>query len=229
MASRYLHLVLSYRRAVEAGVLEVHRPAFLLGAVAPDLVAVYREKQRTHYTVHLGTTWEYRFRASERAFASFWECSPSHWWLYQGYRHHLLLDSAWLTTCGRRAVVRLPYQRAVGAAHTGLAQYYEMTAFDAFHRSSADSQEVQQAYYTLARADNRILPAFLDPGALDTTLGLLSASLSHRSPGFEGRILKRRDAHRFLLWAAALDVPCAPTTASRITDTPASLLAEDNL
>ena len=46
--------------------------------MAPDLVAVHREKRGTHYTVHLGITWEYRFRAFERAFAGFRERSPSH-------------------------------------------------------------------------------------------------------------------------------------------------------
>ena len=126
-------------------------------------------------------------------------------------------------------MARLLCQQAVGAAHGGLAQYYdEMTAFDAFHRSSAKPQEVQQAYSTLARADHRILPAFLDPGALDTARELLSASLSHRSLGFEGQILKKRDAQRFLLRAAALKAPREPTTASGSAKIPASSLTEDN-
>ncbi len=105
MPSHYLHLILSYQRATQAGleaqaaIAGERRPAFLLGAVAPDAVAVHGDKRRTHYAVHAGIVWGYRFSAFEQEFADYRERSVLHQYFYRGYKFHLLLDDAWMSEC----------------------------------------------------------------------------------------------------------------------------------
>ncbi len=203
MPSHYLHLILSYQRAAETGIADERCSAFLLGAVAPDAVAVHRDKRRTHYAVHVGVTWGFRFPAFERGFVDYRERSILHRYFYLGYKYHLLLDDAWLRECGHRAVCRLAIRRLTGSANGRLAQYYhEMSQFDAFHRSSVDRSVLQDAYACLARADFDLLPEFLEPEALNSILGHLSNTMSQRMSHFDGQILQARDADRFLFRAS---------------------------
>ena len=210
MPSPYLHLILSYQRTTETG-LEAQAaiagercPAFLLGAVAPDAVAVHGDKRRTHYAVHAGIVWGYRFLVFEQEFADYRERSVLHQYFYRGYKFHLLLDDAWMRECLHRAVFRLVIRRLAGGAN-GRAQYYhEMSQFDAFHRSSVGPTVLQDAYTCLARADFDLLPEFLERDALGSVLEHLSSTMSQRAPHFDGQILRARDAERFLARVAQL-------------------------
>jgi hypothetical protein len=202
-----LHLIQSYPRVAQAGIADACCSAFLLGTVAPDAVAVHRDKHRTHYTIHAGLTWGYRFWGFEREFASYRTCSNLHEWFYRGYRYHLFVDDAWLRACGHRAVFRVMVGRLTGNGNGRAAQYYhEMSRFDAFHRSSADPSVFRDAYACLLRADLDLLPEFLDRDALHAMLEYLTRTASETSPRFGGRILRAGDIERFLQRVSELPI-----------------------
>ena len=199
MPSHYLHLILSYRRVTETDISGEQRSAFLLGAVAPDAVAVHRDKRRTHYAVHAGITWGFRLPAFEQEFAGYRERSVLHQCFYRGYKYHLLLDDAWMRGCLHRVMFRLMIRRLTGDANGRVQYYHEMSQFDAFHRSSVAHNVLQDAYACLAQADFDLLPEFLERDALSVILEHLSSTMSQRISHFGGQILRARDAERFLV------------------------------
>jgi hypothetical protein len=207
MPSHHLHLILSYQRATETGIADERCSAFLLGAVAPDAVTVHRDKLRTHYAVHVGITWGYRFPAFEREFAGYRERSVLHQYFYLGYKYHLFLDDAWMRECLRRTMFGWAIRRLTGSADGYVAQYYqEMSQLDAFHRSSVGPHVLRDAYACLARADFDLLPEFLDRDALNAILACLSNTMSQTAPRFDGKIIQARYADRFLLRASKVPV-----------------------
>jgi hypothetical protein len=208
MPSHYLHLMLSYQKAVEAGTAEEYRPAFLLGAVAPDAVAAHRDKRRTHYTIYAIITWLYRFTAFEQEFADYRARSALHQYFYRGYKYHLLLDDAWVRECLDRAGLRLTIARLTGDPSVRAQYYHEMSQFDAFHRSSVDPTALQDAYACLARADLALLPGFLEQDAMNSILVHLADTMPKTASHFDGQILRARNVERFLLRASR--VWCVP-------------------
>jgi len=206
MPSYYLHLMLSYQRAAEAGIAEAHCPAFLLGAVAPDAVVVHRDKLRTHYTVYAGITWGYRFSAFEREFAGYREQSALHQYFYRGYKYHLFLDDAWMRECLHRALLRLMIGRLTRDAHVRVQYYGEMSQFDAFYRSSVGTAALQDACACLAQADLDLLPEFLERGVVGSILEHLSDAMLKTTSYFDGQILRPRNVERFLLRVSKLPI-----------------------
>jgi len=206
MPSHYLHLMLSYQRVADAGIAEEYRPAFLLGAVAPDAVTMHRDKLRTHYTVYTGVTWLYRFHVFEREFAGYRGQSVLHQHFYRGYKYHLLLDEAWVRECLDRAGLRLMMGRLARDTNMRTQYYGEMSQFDAFHRSSVDPAMLQDACTCLAQANPDLFPGFLERDVLGSILKHLSDTMPEIMLRFDGQILRPRNIERFLLRASQVPV-----------------------
>jgi len=199
MASHYLHLILSHQTLANTHLADECRSAFLLGAIAPDAVTDRQDKVRTHFAIRVGTTWAYRFRAFERAFAGYRARSALHQRFYRGYRYHLILDDAWMRECLHRAVLRLAIKTLTGRANGGIGQYYdEMTQFNAFHRSSVAPGVLQDAFARLTRADLDLFPAFLERDAFDRILKHISGRMLHTASHFDGQLIRARDVKRFM-------------------------------
>ena len=201
-----MHLVLSYPHI--AVVADAQRSAFMLGAIAPDVVSVHRDKPRTHYSIHVGITWAYRYRAFERAFARYRQCSPLHLWFYRGYKHHLRLDDAWMRACAHPAFYRMAVRGLVGR-QVVLDRYYgELSALDAYHCSTIDPELVSAACRCLGQADASLLPAWMDRAEVgpvqDRLAQRVEQAWAHRTPFFRGHFVRAREAERFLQRAASI-------------------------
>ena len=206
MASHVLHLFFAFRMVSEEAMPEAHRSAFMLGALAPDMVASHREKQRTHYSVHAGITWGYRFRAFERAFADRGVESPAHRWFRDGYRHHLRLDDLWMRTCGHRALLRM-VPRLLGGRDAVLAAYYaEMSALDSYVCARCTSEPIEQAVLCIERADLGLLPPWIAREQAGIVLAQAvqraQKAVAGRKYCFEGYYIRKPEAERFLRHAA---------------------------
>jgi hypothetical protein len=208
MASHVLHLSFAFRVLGEGTIPEVHRSAFMLGALAPDMVASHREKRHTHYSVHAGITWGYRFRAFERAFASYGERSPVHRWFRDGYRYHLRLDDLWMRTCGHRALLRMMPRLPDGRDAVLAAYYAEMSALDNYACARFATESIERAILWLQRADLNVLPPWIVREQASQVLAQVvqraQMALVSRTRAFEGRYIRRSEAERFLRRAAAV-------------------------
>jgi hypothetical protein len=208
MASFYMHLVLSYQYIAAVG--DEQRSAFILGAIAPDMVPVHRDKLRTHYSIYVGITWAYRYRAFERAFARYRQRSLLHLWFYRGYKYHLRLDDAWMRACAHPAFLRMAVRGLVGRRLVLDRYYGEMSALDAYHCSTVDPELVSAARRCLAQADAGLLPGWMDR----TEVAPVQDRLAHRAeqawadrtPFFRGQFVLAREAERFLQRAASVAV-----------------------
>jgi len=180
----------------------------MLGALAPDMVASHREKRHTHYSVHAGITWGYRFRAFERAFAGYGHRSPVHRWFRDGYRHHLRLDDLWMRTCGHRALLRMMPRLLAGRDAVLAAYYAEMSALDNYAFVWFSTESIERAIRCLRFADLNVLPPWIAREQARTVLAQVvqraQTALAGRARAFEGRYIRRSEAERFLCRAAAL-------------------------
>lgn len=210
MASHVLHLAFAFCVVSADTIPESQRSAFMLGALAPDMVASHREKRDTHYSVHAGITWGYRFRAFERAFARFGDRSPVHRWFRDGYRHHLRLDDLWMRTCGHRALARMMPRLAAGRDAVLAVYYAEMSALDSYACARFSPELIEHALRCLQCADRSVLPSRIVPKQASQVLAQVvqraQKALVDRASCFEGRYIHRSEADRFLRRAAAVSV-----------------------
>lgn len=206
MASHVLHLFFAFQTVSEDTLPEAHRSAFVLGALAPDMVASHREKQHTHYSVHAGITWGYRLRAFERAFADYGDRSPAHRWFRDGYRHHLRLDDLWMRTCGHRALFRM-VPRLFGGRDAVLAAYYaEMSALDSYVCTQSRSELIEHAVLCIEHADQDLLPLWIAREQASKVLAQAvqraQKAVASQNCCFEGRYIRGSEVGRFLRRAA---------------------------
>jgi hypothetical protein len=189
---------------------EAHQSAFVLGTLAPDMVASHRAKRDTHYSVYAGITWGYRFRAFERAFRDYGALSPTHRRFRDGYRHHLRLDDLWMRTCGHRALWRM-MPRLPSGRKAVLAEYYaEMSALDKYACARFSSESIEQAMHCLQHADQGLLPPWIEQvqasAVLVQVVQRARTALAGRTSSFEGRYIRGVEANRFLCRAGAVPV-----------------------
>lgn len=212
VASYFLHLVLAYRRAQLDALDGERASAFVLGAIAPDAAVDAREKRGTHYSVHAGVTWGYRFRAFDREYASFRRRSPLHAAVYCGYRHHLRVDEAWLRCCGHRALWRSALRERRGDGTT-LGRYYEeMSALDAYYGATTGGAYAEQALVCLLDADVALLPDTIDAGRLGAVRELVASrarsAAIRLTARYAGKLLRQEEVERFLDRATAVPALC---------------------
>ena len=208
MASHVLHLFFAFRALSEDAITEAQRPAFMLGALAPDMVASHREKRRTHYSVHVGITWGYRFRSFERAFLDYGDRSIAYRWFRDGYRHHLRMDDLWMRTCGHRALLRMAPRLPAGRDEVLAAYYAEMSALDSYACPRFPPESIERAMRCLQRVDLRVLPPWIVREQATQVLAQVvqraQKTLAGQARAFEGRYIRRSEAERFLCRATAV-------------------------
>ncbi len=207
MPSHYMHAVLANQQISPYNVSNENAAAFLLGAVAPDAVPFGLPKRTTHYNIHFGLTWAYRFGKFESEFAEYRQQSELHKWFYRGYKYHLQLDYLWVKACLNRAILRLMLNQLVRKGKRDKTQYYEeMGQYDDFYRSSAPLDQQREICRQLAAADLSLFPASLDRGRWQRIMHHLEQTASQTASSYRGELLPQMDIERFLGRASKLEI-----------------------
>jgi hypothetical protein len=207
MPTHYLHAVLANKQISQCNISNENKSAFLLGAIAPDAVPFGLPKRTTHYNIHFGLTWVYRFGKFEREFAKYRRQSEAHKWFYRGYKYHLQLDHIWVKTCLNQAMLRLMFNQLRGKGKKDKVQYYdEMGQYDDFYRGSRPPDQQKDICCQLAGADLALFPPCLDRGRWQKIMQHLEQTTFQTASSYQGELLPQTNIEHFMQRASKVRI-----------------------